>query len=65
MVKKYCVKTARKKAGMSQGTLSTLTGISRFNISQSEIGYRKFTNDEIKLVKKVLKGVKNASNKKS
>lgn len=65
MVKKYCVKTARKKVGMSQGTLSTLTGISRFNISQSEIGYREFTNDEIKLVKKALKGVKNVSHKKS
>lgn len=48
------LKAARKRLNISQFALSKASGISRYNISMFETGYRKLTQEETSKIEKIL-----------
>ncbi len=55
----------RKEYGLSQFALSKRSTVSRFKISQYELGYGELTKEEKQKIKQALTGAKNDKNKKS
>lgn len=44
----------RRNSGLTQYQLAAATGISRAKISQAELGIRRFTDEEMNVIRKVL-----------